>query len=220
MIVTIDGPAGAGKSSAARELARRLNFHFLDTGSMYRAVAIAVREAGIDPDDEVAVDQLLKRVHLEFAPGSARLNSRELSHDIRTPEVTALSSRLAALPAVREFLVARQQIIGQNFDLVTEGRDQGTVVFPKAECKFFLIADRIERAIRRHKDLISHGVEVELNDVVQAQDERDRRDAERRTGPMKPAPDAITIDSTGRSPEDVISEMEARVRQCWTPSTG
>lgn len=218
MIVTIDGPAGSGKSCAARELARRLGVHFLDTGSMYRAVAFAVIEAGVDPDDEPAVSKCLQDVEFEFAPGVARINGRELiNNTIRTPEVTALSSRLATFPTIREFLVARQQAIGRKFDLVTEGRDQGTVVFPKAERKFFLVADRLERARRRHKDLLDRGVQVRLEDVVKAQDERDRRDAERHAGPMVPAADAITIDSTGRSPGEVIAEMEARVRECWTP---
>src|SRR5262245_53497953 len=125
MIVTIDGPAGSGKSCAARELARRLGIHFLDTGSMYRAIAFAVLDADIDPDDESAVDKLLEHVEFEFAPGIARLNGQELNNNtIRTPEVTALSSRLAAFPTIREFLVARQQAIGRKFDLVTEGRDQ------------------------------------------------------------------------------------------------
>src|SRR5262245_12188783 len=120
MIVTIDGPAGAGKSCAARELAQRLGFHFLDTGSMYRAVAFAVVEAGIAPDDEAAVDALLEQIELEFAPGIVRLNGRDLTHISRTPEVTALSSRLAAFSTIREFLVARQQAIGREFNLVTE----------------------------------------------------------------------------------------------------
>jgi cytidylate kinase len=217
MIVTIDGPAGAGKSCAARELARRLGIHFLDTGSMYRAVAFAVREAGIDPDDETAISNMLQRVELEFAPDVVRLNGRDLTGIIRTPEVTSLSSRLAALPTVRAFLVARQQAIGRKFDLVTEGRDQGTIVFPKAERKFFLIADPKERALRRHKDLLVRGTQITIEEVVQAQEERDRRDAQRHTGPMIPAPDAITIDSSGRSPDEVVAEMEARVRECWTP---
>jgi cytidylate kinase len=217
MIVTIDGPAGAGKSCAARELARRLGIHFLDTGSMYRAVAFAVLENGTDPDDENAILKLLQSVELEFAPDIVRLNGRDLTGIIRTPEVTALSSRLAALPSVRAFLVRRQQLIGRKYDLVTEGRDQGTIVFPDAQRKFFLVADPDERAIRRHKDLEKRGVVVPIEEVISAQRERDQRDAQRHAGPMIPAADAITIDSTGRSPDEVVAEMEARVRECWTP---
>ncbi|MFL5328104.1 MAG: (d)CMP kinase [Gemmataceae bacterium] len=218
MIVTIDGPAGAGKSSAARELARRLGVHFLDTGSMYRAVAYAVRQAGINADDEQAVSLLLSQVKLEFAPGVARLDGREVS-SIRSPEITALSSRLAVQPAVRNFLVDRQRAIGENTSLVTEGRDQGTVVFPHAECKFFLVADPHERARRRHSDLLTRGETVTLDEVYQAQEERDHRDAQRHDGPMVPAEDAIVLDSTGLALDTVLERMEMEVRRCKTPST-
>src|SRR4051812_35178263 len=187
MIVTIDGPAGAGKSSAAREVARRLGLHFLHTGSMYRAVAYAVRQARVDPDDEAAVAQLLERIELEFAPGVVRLGGRDVSGVIRTPEVTALSSRLAAHAAVRAYLVVRQQAIGRQHSIVSEGRDQGTVVFPGADCKFFVVAAPTERARRRFKDLEARGEHISFEDVVRAQEERDRRDAGRHAGPMVPA---------------------------------
>jgi cytidylate kinase len=213
MIITIDGPAGAGKSSVARELARRLGVHFLDTGSMYRAVAYAVRAAAIDPDDEEAVAELLEGLALEFAPGLVKLNGADLTGIIRTPEVTALSSRLAAHAAVRAYLVVRQQAIGRDFSLVTEGRDQGTVVFPHAEHKFFLLADPTERARRRHRDLLARGIEISFDDVVHAQAERDQRDASRHAGPMKPADDAVIIDSTRRSLDEVLAIMEAEVRR-------
>lgn len=213
MIITIDGPAGAGKSSVARELARRLGVHFLDTGSMYRAVAFAVRAADIDPDDEAQVADLLERLTLEFAPGKVQLNGQELTGIIRSPEVTALSSRLAAHAPVRAYLVVRQQAIGRDYSLVTEGRDQGTVVFPNADHKFFLLADPLERARRRHKDLLTRGIEISFDDVVNAQAERDQRDASRHAGPMKPAADAVIIDSTRRSLDEVLALMEAEVRR-------
>jgi len=213
MIITIDGPAGAGKSSVARELARRLDIHFLDTGSMYRAVAFAVRAAAIDPDDEEAVADLLERLALEFAPGVVKLNGEDLTGIIRTPEVTALSSRLAVHAAVRAYLVVHQQAIGRDYSLVTEGRDQGTVVFPAAEHKFFLQADPLERARRRHKDLLARGIGITFEDVVRAQEERDRRDASRHAGPMIPAADAVIIDSTRRSLDEVLAIMEAEVRR-------
>lgn len=220
MIVTIDGPAGAGKSSVARALADHLRLHFLDTGSMYRAVAFAVRRAEIDPNDEAAVARLLPRLDFEFDAGMVRLDGRDLSDVIRTPDITKLSSFLAKHHEVRVFLVPLQQRIGRQHDLVTEGRDQGTVVFPDAEVKFFLTADRVERARRRMKDLISKGERVTLEEVLEAQDLRDRQDEERHDGPLRQAADAVRIDSTGRTLDNVIAEMEAIVRRCWTPSIG
>lgn len=217
MIVTIDGPAGAGKSSAARELAKRLGVHFLDTGSMYRAVAFAVREAGISATDHIAVKKLLETVELEFAPGVARLHGDEVS-EIRTPEITSLSSQLAVQSAVRAYLVERQRAIGRDTSLVTEGRDQGTVVFPNADCKFFLVAESHERARRRLRDLRARGVDISIDEVFRAQEERDQRDTERHDGPMKAADDAIIIDSTDLALDQVLARMEMEVRRsCGTP---
>jgi cytidylate kinase len=220
MIVTIDGPAGAGKSSVARALADHLGLHFLDTGSMYRAVAYAVRRAELDPADEDAVAALLPKLKFEFDAGVVRLDGRDLTDIIRTPDITKLSSFLAKQHEVRVFLVPMQQRIGREHDLVTEGRDQGTVVFPKAEAKFFLTADRVERARRRMKDLVAKGESVTLEEVLEAQDLRDRQDAERHDGPLRQADDAVKIDSTGRTLDHVITEMEALVRRCWTPPVG
>jgi cytidylate kinase len=217
MIVTIDGPAGAGKSSAARELAKRLGVHFLDTGSMYRAVAFAVRELGINVNDPAAVKKLLETVQLEFAPGVARLHGDEVS-EIRTPEISSLSSQLAVQPAVRAYLVERQRAIGRDTSLVTEGRDQGTVVFPHADCKFFLVAESHERARRRLRDLRGRGVDVSIDEVFRQQEERDRRDTERHDGPMKAADDAIIIDSTDLALDQVLARMEMEVhRSCAKP---
>jgi cytidylate kinase len=218
MIVTIDGPAGSGKSSAARELARRLGFEFLDTGAMYRAVAFAVFRDGIDETDAAALAGWLPTLHLEAPPGVVRLDGVDVTTRIRTPDITALASRLAAIPAVRHFLVAVQRAVAVSRDLVCEGRDQGTVVFPDAGCKFFLIADPAERARRRHRELQSRGIEVPPAEVLRAQDERDRRDAGRELAPMRPAHDAIVIDSTGLTPEAVVQRMEAEVRRCLVSS--
>jgi cytidylate kinase len=218
MIVTIDGPAGSGKSSAARELARRLGFEFLDTGAMYRAVAFAVLRDGIDEADAAAFTAWLPTLHLEAPPGIVRLDGVDVAGRIRTPEITALASRLAAIPAVRHFLVAVQRQVSVGRQLVCEGRDQGTVVFPDADRKFFLVADPAERARRRHRELHSRGIEVPPAEVLRAQDERDRRDAGRELAPMRPAEDAIVIDSTNLSPEDVVGRMEAEVRRCHVSS--
>lgn len=220
MIVTIDGPAGAGKSSVARALAAHLGLHFLDTGSMYRAVAFAVRRAEVDPNDESAVAELLPKLKFEFDAGITRLDGRDLTDVIRTREITKLSSFLAKQHDVRVFLVPMQQQIGQQHDLVTEGRDQGTVVFPNAEVKFYLTADRVERAQRRMKDLINKSEHVTLDEVLEAQDLRDKQDAERHDGPLRQAADAVKIDSSGRTLNDVITEMEEIVCRYWTPPAG
>jgi CMP/dCMP kinase len=218
MIVTIDGPAGSGKSSAARELARRLGYEFLDTGAMYRAVSFALLRDSVDETDEAALAAWLPRLRLEAPPGVVRLDGEDIAGRIRTPDITALASRLAAVPAVRHYLVALQRAVAIGRDLVCEGRDQGTVVFPNAERKFFLVADPRERARRRHLELQSRGIEVPPDEVLRAQDERDERDAGRNLAPMRPAPDAIVIDSTGLTPEEVVGRMEAEVRRCLASS--
>ena len=175
MIVTIDGPAGGGKSSAARELARRLGFEFLDTGATYRAVAYAALRDGIDLADTAAVTAWLPTLRLEAPPGVVRLHGEDIAGRIRTPEVTAAASRVAVLPAVRHFLVAIQRQVAEGRNLVCEGRDQGTVVFPDAERKFFLVADPLERARRRLGDLLARGTQITLEEVLRAQDEENER---------------------------------------------
>jgi cytidylate kinase len=212
MIVTIDGPAGAGKSSAARTLARRLGFVFLDTGAMYRAVAFAGLRAGIDLTDQAALARLLENMHLELGPGSVRLNGEEVATAIRTLEVTAATHLAADSPVVRRRLVEWQRQMAEGRDVVTEGRDQGTIVFPAACCKFFLVADPVERARRRFQEIQSRGQQVTFDEVLRAQDERDAQDAARDIAPMVPAPDAIILDSTKLTPEEVVGRMEREVR--------
>ncbi len=213
MIVTIDGPAGAGKSSAARELARRLGFDFLDTGAMYRAVTLAGLRAGCDLADPMAVVPVLATLTLDMPPGKMLLNGEDVSDAIRGPEVTAASGATAGNPTVRDNLVEQQRRIAQGRNIVCEGRDQGTVAFPEAECKFFLVADSHERARRRHLELLDRGETVSLDAVLQAQEERDRRDAARDIGPMVPAADAIVLDSTKLSRDEVGDAMEREVRK-------
>src|SRR5262249_22631035 len=155
MIVTIDGPAGAGKSSAARLLAQRLGFQFLDTGSMYRAVALAALRAGLDLDDQDGLARLVAGVHLEMVPGRVLMGGEDVTKAIRTPEATVATGPVADSPVVRRRLVELQRAVAAGKDFVTEGRDQGTVVFPDAGAKFFLVADPLERAKRRHRELVS-----------------------------------------------------------------
>lgn len=213
MIITIDGPAGAGKSSAARLLAKRLGFDFLDTGAMYRAVTLAGLQAGCDLASEEALAQLLANIRLEMAPGKILLNGADISEAIRDPQVTEASCHVADSPAVRRQLVQWQREFGQGRNIVTEGRDQGTVVFPQAECKFFLVADPHERARRRLAELKARGENTSLADIIQAQEQRDQRDAQRQLAPMVPAADAITIDSTALTLDEVVDRLEREVRQ-------
>jgi cytidylate kinase len=213
MIVTIDGPAGAGKSSTAKGLARRLGFEFLDTGAMYRAVSLAALRAGVDWADEPALARLVGRLRIEMPPGRVLLDGEDVSGLIRTPEVTRGSSVVAAVPAVRRRLVEVQRAIAAGRDMVCEGRDQGTVAFPDAFCKFFLTADPQERLRRRQKELADKGEAVDVEALRRALEERDRRDAARDVAPMRPAEDALVLDTTGLTPEQVVDRMEQEVRR-------
>jgi len=214
MIITIDGPAGAGKSSAARALAQRLGFEFLDTGAMYRAVALAALRAGINLGEEAALAQLVESLHLEMPPGGrVLLEGEDVTAAIRTREVTAATGAVADSPAVRRRLAQMQRTIAQGRNMVCEGRDQGTIVFPDAICKFFLIADPIERARRRQREMAARGEAIDLEQILREQEIRDQRDAARNLAPMKPAADALLLDSTRLSPEQVVEAMSAEVRR-------
>jgi cytidylate kinase len=215
MIVTIDGPAGAGKSTAARELARRLEFDFLDTGAMYRAVTLAALRANLDRSDQAALERLLAVLQIEMPPGGRiLLNGEDVGDSIRTGEVTAASAAIADSRVVRQHLVGLQRRIAAGRDMVCEGRDQGTVVFPDAARKFFLIADPTERARRRQREMAHRGEPVGLDELLQAQEARDRRDAARDLAPMVPASDAILLDTTHLSLAEVVDRMEQEVRRC------
>jgi cytidylate kinase len=213
MIVTIDGPAGAGKSSAAKALARRLGFEFLDTGAMYRAVALAGLRAGIRLDDQSALQTMLVGLQLEMREGHILLGGEDVSGLIRTPEVSAGASVVAASAVVRPRLVELQRLVARGRDMVCEGRDQGTVVFPDAGCKFFLTAQAEERLRRREAELKERGQVVDVSALRRGQEERDHRDASRELAPMKPADDAVILDSTGLTLEQVVERMEEEVRR-------
>src|SRR5258708_25125878 len=208
MIVTIDGPAGAGKSSAARALARRLGFEFLDTGAMYRAVTLAALRAGIDRRDQDALARLLADLRLELPPGRVLLNGEDVTAAIRRAGVTAASGEVADSPIVGRQLVAQQRGIATGRDMVCEGRDQGTIVFPDAVCKFFLEADPLERARRRQREMAARGESLDLEEVLRSQEIRDRRDLARDLAPMVPAADAIPIATTNFSTDQVVDLME------------
>jgi len=214
MIITIDGPAGAGKSSAAKVLAKRLGFEFLDTGAMFRAVTLLGLRAGMDLRDQTALARLIAGMRLEMPPGGrVSVNGEDVTGLLRTPEITAGSSPIAESRVVREHLAALQRKLAEGRDMVCEGRDQGTVVFPDAACKFFLVADPAERARRRQREMASRGQVFDMAEVLSVQQERDRRDSERDVAPMVPAPDAIVLDSTRLSLDEVVARMEEEVRR-------
>jgi CMP/dCMP kinase len=212
MIVTIDGPAGAGKSSAARELARRLGFRFLDTGAMYRAVTLAARERGYDLADGEQLARLVGEIHVELVGERVLLDGTDVTAAIRKFDITTVIHHAADNGAVRGQLVVWQRAAAADSDVVTEGRDQGTVVFPDAECKIFLTADEQERARRRHRDLVSRGEEISFDEVLANQRLRDQRDSSRAVGALRKADDAIEVSTDGLSPDEVVARLEEIVR--------
>lgn len=212
MIVTIDGPAGSGKSTAARGLSQRLGFEFLDTGAMYRCVAWSVLNQNVDPTDEDAVGAVSQQIKITFADAKVLVDGQDVSQSIRTPKVTEVASLVAQYPAVRAELVRLQRQAAEGIDIVSEGRDQGTVVFPEAFCKFFLIADPQERARRRHEELRAQGKEIPVADILQQIDERDQRDEQRTVAPLVPADDALEFNTSILTIDEVLDQLEQIVR--------
>lgn len=212
MIITIDGPAGAGKSTTARALARRLDFRFLDTGAMYRAVAWTALERGLSWDRPDELVELASRLVIELRGDQVLVDGRDVSQAIRTTEATAVTHHAANNPGVRAHLVELQRIAAGSDDIVTEGRDQGTVVFPHAECKIYLTASPAERARRRAQDLAARGEDLSWQDVLAQQAVRDQNDFTRAVGPLKAAEDAIEVYTDGLSPDEVVDRLEALVR--------
>ena len=208
-VITIDGPAGSGKSTIGRELAARLGYIYLDTGAMYRAVAWAARENGLDIKDEKAIAVLLEQIELDFdfRSGRVAVNNKDVSYLLRSPEMDALSSAVSRLGAVRNHLTHLQRQAGQNGDIVAEGRDMGTVVFPDADFKFFLTADIHERAARRKGQLDALNKTVAYEDILAQISLRDEADSKRTLSPLGPASDAVVIDTTGLMIDDVLKKI-------------
>jgi cytidylate kinase len=215
LIVTIDGPAGAGKSTVARQLAARLGYLYLDTGALYRAVAWKVRSEGLSPEDGEAVARLLPalRVSMDQRSDGAHIavNGRDVTGELRTPEISALASVVSAIPAVREWLLPVQRHMGESGGVVAEGRDLGTRVFPRADAKFFLDADVDTRAARRQQDLSGADRAAPLERTKQEIETRDERDRSRAIAPLVPAEDAEVIDSSSLTVEQVIDRMMGKI---------
>lgn len=210
-VVTIDGPAGAGKSTVARLLADALGWRLLDTGAMYRAATLAALRAGTPLDREDALGALVEGLDVRLPGAQVLLDGEDVTGLIRTVEVTRASRFLADSPRVRAALVRLQREFAREYPVVAEGRDQGTVVFPDAFRKFFLTASLAERARRRHAEFLARGEAIALDAVERDLRDRDERDAARAIAPMKPAADAIVVDTTGLALPVVVSRIEAAV---------
>jgi cytidylate kinase len=210
-IITIDGPGGSGKSTVSRILAGKINFLYLDTGAMYRAVALAAKRDGIDFGDGPGLCGLCKMLDLRFDtnedPPRLFLDNQDISLAIRGPEMDMLSSEVSAVKEVREAMVSLQRKIAKGAKLVAEGRDMGTVVFPEARCKFFLTASPEIRAERRYRERVDRGESVSRSVVGEELKKRDRQDETRSISPLRPASDAIVIDSTSLGPWEVVEEI-------------
>lgn len=214
MLITIDGPAGAGKTSVSRALAERLGYRYIDTGALYRGVAYEVKRQGIDPENDVDLAALCSRLQLVFKPKANELRlysgSTDISDRIRTPEISMLASAVSAKSLVRDYLLDVQKDIGRQKAAVFEGRDMGTVVFPAADVKFFLDASSQTRAQRRYQEIKSNSNQS-LKQVEKDMQRRDRNDSTRSLAPLKPADDAIIIDSTDLSIQEVVDSMSSYI---------
>ena len=214
LLITIDGPAGAGKTSVSRELADRLNYKYIDTGALYRGVALEARFAGVGQDDDTGLENLCSTLSLNFVKDERGLrllsNNSDITDQIRTPEISMMASAVSARPVVRKYLLDLQRNLGREKGVVFEGRDMGTVVFPDADKKFYLDASQKVRAIRRYRELESKTFQT-LEDVEREISLRDENDGKREVAPMKPADDAVIVDSTDLSVNDVVEMMLAYI---------
>jgi len=212
-VITVDGPSGAGKGTLCQMLAAKLGWALLDSGAMYRVTGLAAKLHGVDPENEAAVEALAAHLDVQFkvdenlAGVQVILEGEDVTSKLRTEETGALASKVAAIPAVRTALLARQQDFQQAPGLIADGRDMGTVVFPQAELKIYLTASAEERGQRRYKQLLDSGNNANLGQIIEDIRARDDRDMNRAVAPLKPADDAIQIDSTELSIEEVFQKV-------------
>jgi len=210
-IITIDGPAGAGKSTVGKMLAQRLKYGYLDTGAMYRVVALRALLEGVNPEDERALEGLCQNLNISLQGEAEKqrviCQGEDVTEKIREPQVGWMASTVSMKRPVRQVMVRLQRKMGEKGRIVAEGRDTGTVVFPGAKYKFFLNADPEERARRRHRELMSKGLSARIEEVKREMKERDEQDSLRDLAPLRPAKDARFIDSTGLTPEEVVEKI-------------
>jgi len=215
-VITIDGPVGSGKSTIGRMLAERMGIVYLDTGAMYRAVGIAARDRGIAVDDDASLGNLCSQIRISFSRDSGRqrvfLDNTDVTDAIRLPEVSMLASAVSAQPSVRSAMVARQRACAES-GLVADGRDAGTVIFPHAPFKFYLDATVEVRARRRHKELIEKNITIEYSELLKEIEQRDHNDTNRLHAPLKPAPDAVIIDTSLMTREEVLAALLGHIER-------
>lgn len=215
MIIAIDGPSGAGKSTLAKRLARELGFIYLDTGAMYRALALKVLRQGVDLADDARLARLVESTEIDLQEDDGRLevllDGINVADEIRTPEVSQMASKVSAVKVVRARMLALQRGMGRRGNVVAEGRDIGTVVFPNAEVKIFLEASAEERARRRYAELRAAGRPADLNETLREMEERDKRDSERDLAPLRMADDALRIDSSNAAADAVAARVLAEI---------
>lgn len=216
IVVAIDGPAGAGKSTIARRVAERLGYTYIDTGAMYRAVAVAALRAGVDLESEALLSTVARRSRVEFtSAGKVALDGEDVNDAIRAPDISQAASKVSAFSAVREAMVDQQRRIAAGRSVVMEGRDIGSVVFPNAAVKIYLDADPRIRAERRAQELSEKGVVIDVEDMEREIRDRDYRDSHRQDSPLRRVPDAICVDTTALSPDEVeaaiLKVVKARV---------
>jgi CMP/dCMP kinase len=217
LIIAIDGPSASGKSTLAKRLAKDLGLTYLDTGAMYRALALKVLREGIDIGNDAVLKELIGRTEIDLAEAGGQLqvllDGEDVSEAIRTPEVSQMASKASALKVVRQWMLVLQRALGQRGNVVAEGRDIGTVVFPAAEVKIYLDASLQERARRRVAELRKAGQQVSVDETLQEMAERDKRDSERDLAPLRKADDAIAIDSSALDAEALAQKVMQEIRQ-------
>lgn len=217
MIITLDGPAGAGKSSTARALARRLGWFYMDTGAMYRAATLVALERQVPLDEPAALAAVADSLSIVFRDDRVFVDDRDVSAEIRTERITAATRRVADAPPVREVMKRMQRRLAEGLDVVTEGRDQGSVVFPHAELKVFLTASAEERALRRHREEAARGVATSLESILDVQNRRDEGDRVREVGAMRAADDAVVVDTDGMTRDEVVERLAELVEERRSP---